>query len=445
MPLWRPRSLRRWLSRWLAVVTFIALGAISIAVYRAVNLNLQVRQDALLQQKVGVVQHLVSKTLRLGDSTRLKRKLEDFFFCTEEFSLRIEIDGAEMVYGDLVPGDQSSASYRQITFALPAAGANVAGSQAHLVFDVSPDVRLRSALAWTLFGCSLFGALMVAAIGTLLVGRALAPIDALGRQAASLSPERMNERLDESSQSEEIEPLVRQFNAVLERQQRAYLQMEGFSADVAHEMRTPLATLVGETELALRTRPSEAALREILGSNLEELQRLTHIVRDMLFLARADRGARVREACHAWVGSVIQEVMAFHEAEAADANVTITMQGDAFAPLDRTLLQRAVSNLLSNAIRYADPNSTILIDVAQGKENDVLVTVSNVGKPVSPKHLSRLFHRFYRIDAARACDAHHHGLGLSIVQAIAQMHKGRIFANADGRRFSIGFTLSKAG
>lgn len=444
MPLWRPRSLRRWLSRWLAALTFMALGAISVVVYHAVNLNLEVRQNALVQQKVEVVQHLVSRTLKLGDSARLKRKLEEFFFCTSDYSLRLEIDGVVMVYGDLVLGPQRASRQRQITFPLPASNAGITGSQAELVLDVSPDVRLRKALAWTLFGCSFFGALIVAMVGTLLVGRALAPVDALGRQAARLSPARMDERLDESAQTEEIAPLVRQFNAVLARQQRAYMQMEAFSADVAHEMRTPLATLVGETELALRTQRSAPALREILGSNLEELQRLTHIVRDMLFLARADRGARISEVGASCLAPVVQEVVAFHEAEAAEAGVVIRLAGDASAPVDRTLFQRAVSNLLSNAIRYADPGSTITAHVAEGQKNDVMLTVSNQGEPVPSEHLPRLFHRFYRVDAARACNTHHHGLGLSIVEAIARMHHGETFVRADGRVFSIGFTVSKA-
>ncbi|WP_459694373.1 histidine kinase dimerization/phospho-acceptor domain-containing protein, partial [Achromobacter xylosoxidans] len=94
----------------------------------------------------------------------------------------------------------------------------------------------------------------------------------------------IGERLDESQQAEEIRPLVHQFNAVLQRLERAYVQMEGFNADVAHELRTPLATLIGETELALSGKRPEAVLRDILGSNLEELQRLSGIVNDMLFL-----------------------------------------------------------------------------------------------------------------------------------------------------------------
>src|SRR3546814_10676746 len=104
----------------------------------------------------------------------------------------------------------------------------------------------------------------------LLVRRALFPLHDVGRQAEMLSPHRIGERLDESGLAEELQPLVRQFNQVLQRVERAYVQMEGFNADVAHELRTPLATLIGETELALSTRMSRTGLQETLGSNLEE-------------------------------------------------------------------------------------------------------------------------------------------------------------------------------
>jgi len=442
MSLLRPRSLQRWLSRWLAVQTFIALGFISIAVYYATNLNLEARQNALIQQKVEVVQHLVAEKGMLGDSARLKHKLEDFFSGRPDFSLRLAIDGVMMVYGSQIINDHDFEHDRRITFRLAPPNAGEPPARAELALDITADIRLRRALAWTLFACSLIGAIVVASVGALLVRRALAPVDALGRQAASLSPDRMDERLDESGQSQEIQPLVRQFNAVLERLQRAYVQMEGFNADVAHEMRTPLATLVGETELALRTKPSEAALRDILGSNLEDLQRLTNIVRDMLFLSQADRGARVSGVWEANVASVIHEVVEFHEAEAADANVSISIQGNALADIDRTLFQRAISNLLSNAIRYADTGSTIEIAVAYGDRNDVVVAVTNLGEPIAAEHLPRLFHRFYRIDTARKFDANHHGLGLSIVNAIAQMHNGHSFAKSKGRQISLGFTVS---
>ena len=437
----RSGSLRRWLSRWLAMLTFLGLGGVCLAVYYATNLNLQIRQEALLQQKMEVIRHLVDENAATGDSTTLRHKLSDFFYGRPDFSLVLEIDGAKTAFGADIAEDDDHAHERRISFSLPAPGTPGDAMQAELVLDITSDLHLRAALAWTLIACAFVGAAAVSGIAALLVRRAMAPVDELGRQAARLAPDRIGERLDESGQSEEIQPLVRQFNAVLQRLERAYVQMEGFNADVAHEMRTPLATLIGQTELALSGRRSEAVLRDVMGSNLEELQRLSGMVNDMLFLSQADRGAQARGVWVDRLSEVLGEVADYHEAEAQERGLTLAVSGEAAACIDRPLLQRAVSNLVSNAVRYADAGSTIRIHVSRDGEH-ALIAVSNAGEPISKEHLPRLFHRFYRGDEARGFDANHHGLGLAIVAAIARMHGGRPFAASEGRDITIGFGLS---
>src|SRR5690606_28819727 len=138
--------------------------------------------------------------------------------------------------------------------------------------------------------------------------------------------------------------LVVQFNAVLQRLESAYVQMEGFNADVAHELRTPLATLVGETEVALAAKRPKSVLYDILGSNLEELQRMTAIVNDMLFLSQAGRRVRIRSGRALSLGGLIKEVLDYHDAEAMEAGVTLKLEGDMAAWVDRSLFQRAISN-----------------------------------------------------------------------------------------------------
>ncbi|MCH1987189.1 heavy metal sensor histidine kinase [Achromobacter xylosoxidans] len=439
MPAPRPRSLRRWLTRWLAILTFAGLGLVCVAVYWATNRNLSIRQEALLAQKMEVIRHLVEENAAKGDSASLRHKLEDFFYGRPDFSLALEIDGARVVYGG--PGDGEAGHGRHINFALPVPGSPGGSTNAELVLDITSDLHLRAALAWALLACALAGAIVVSAIGTRLVRRALAPIDELGRQAARLSPDRIGERLDESQQAEEIRPLVHQFNAVLQRLERAYVQMEGFNADVAHELRTPLATLIGETELALSGKRPEAVLRDILGSNLEELQRLSGIVNDMLFLSQADRGAQARGSWTASLAQVLSEVADYHEAEAMEADLSFAVSGEAAAHVDRPLLQRAVSNLVSNAVRYAHRGTRIDLLIDRGDEG-IRIAVRNHGDPIGQEHLPRLFYRFYRMETARVFDANHHGLGLAIVAAIARMHGGRPFACSEGGVITIGFWIA---
>ncbi|ARP97432.1 two-component sensor histidine kinase [Bordetella genomosp. 13] len=436
-----PRSLRRWLSRWLALVTFAALGLICLVVYTSVNLNLQSRQRALLEQKKEVIEHLVEEFARQGDLSQLDHKLRDFFYGRSEFSLHLMIGDDTAIYGENdLTGNEGR--FRQVIFNMSIPEQPALSMHAELLLDTSSDQHLRAVLAWTLFACTVVGALVVSLIGDVMVRRALWPLHDVGKQAEMLSPDRIGERLDESGLSEELKPMVRQFNAVLQRLERAYVQMEGFNADVAHELRTPLATLIGETELALSSRRQRVDMLEVLGSNLEELQRMSAIINDMLFLSQADRGAQARVSQAVPLRALVEEVMEYHEAESLDAGLRLSVTGDHLAQVDASLFKRAISNLLSNAVRYARPESEVLVLIDSQEPDQVLISVQNEGDPIAAEHLPRLFHRFYRQDASRANDGNHHGLGLAIVAAIARMHGGRPHATSEGGITRIGFCMS---
>ena len=219
--------------------------------------------------------------------------------------------------------------------------------------------------------------------------------------------------------------------------------MEGFNADVAHELRTPLANLVGETEFALTAKRSTDEIYDILGSNLEELQRMTAIINDMLLLSNADRGAKARYVHMSDLHELVSEVSDYHEAEALDASITFKITGHAIAKVDRSLIQRAVSNLISNAVRYSDKNSEVLIEISSEKDSFIKISVRNQGIAIDENDLTRLFDRFYRSDSSRTDNANHHGLGLAIVSAIARMHGGQPFVESLHGKTLIGFTISK--
>jgi len=433
-------SLRQWLSRWLAIQTFLALGAVCIVVYVLTNLNLSVRQEALLQQKRAVIEHLVDEFTSKGDFLALDHKLTDFFYGAPEFMLRLEIGGTVYLYGE--SGEEAKISnQRKLIFALPSPNTPNVKMLAELYLNTTADIHLRTMLAWTLLGCALIGAFIVSIMGDVLVRRALSSLKSLGQQAEKLSADRIGERLDESGLASEIRPLVVQFNAVLQRLESAYIQMEGFNADVAHELRTPLATLMGETEFALVAKRSTSELCDILGSNLEELQRMTVIVNDMLFLSQAGRGLRIRSTDVFSLSGLVKEVFEYHEAEAAEAEVTLKVEGNSIAHVDRSLFQRAVSNLVSNAIRYSLPATDVIVTIGVDAET-IRITVLNTGKTIEAQYLPRLFLRFYRLDPARTRAAGHHGLGLAIVAAIARMHGGEPYASSDPMGTRIGFTIS---
>ncbi len=433
-------SLSRHLSAWLAVQIFVGLAMVSAAVYIATRSDLVSRQTELLAQMQALVMHLLKMTQRDGDLPSLKHNLDDFFAGHPDLSLELHSQDGRELYRS---GPDQSATRRVQTaqFSLSSTAGVVGAVTARLSLDTRADDELLRRLAMSLTAVALLGALAVSVGGFMLVRRGLAPVQHLVDQARGFTAGTLERRLDGSAQPRELQPLVDQFNALLVRLGRAYEQLEGFNADVAHELNTPLSTLITSTELALRKAREPDALREVLGSNLEELHRMSGIIEDMLFLSHAERGAHVRRSPVPSLAAIAADVTAFHEAALADASLRVEIRGDAVGELDVPLVKRAISNLLDNATRYAEPGSTVGIEVALDTRGDVRLAVINRGQPIAAAHLPRLFDRFYRADLSRSQSDANHGLGLSIVAAIARMHGGQPFAESEDGRTAIGIIV----
>lgn len=438
-----PRSLGRWLSWWLAVQTFIGLGLVCIIVYGATSLNFSAKQTEELRHKQEVIRHLVREIATQEDVPSLRHKLDDFFVGHTDLRLRLTGSADTLIYTTTTAPD-TRADLRRVEFEIPSPWRPETVLHAELTLDGSSDARLLKQLAWTLFASALAGAVVVSAGGAWLVRRALLPVRDLARQAAALSPENVGQPLDGSAQAQELQPLVVQFNALLVRLDNAYRQLEGFNADVAHELRTPLATLIGETELALSRERGIPELRDVLGSNLEDLHRLADLINDMLFLSKADRGERARRSPVDSLAGLAAEVVEFHEAALQEADVSVRVRGDGGGAFDAALLRRALSNLLANATRFAERGSVIDIDIEPDAFGGIRLSVSNDGPVIPAEHLPRLFDRFYRVDRAREHGDTHHGLGLAIVAAIARMHGGTPFVRSTGGTTTVGFSISVA-
>ena len=437
--------LGRRLSRWLALQTMLGLGLVCVAVYVVTALALALRQQEALDHKQQAVQHLLAEGRLRHRSSDLAHMLDDFLTGHDELSLRIsDIRGSLVYQGVRQPASGAHSLHRR--FAVTLSG-SAQPALADLLLDRSDDDALLRHLAWTLGLAAVMGTLLVSLAGIWLVHRGLAPLHSLVEQTRRLSAQDLQRRLDDSGQPQELRPLVAQFNSLLERLAVAYRQMEAFNADVAHELNTPLATLISSSELALRKPRSEGELREVLTSNLEELRRMAGIVADMLFLSQADRGQGARSARVHSLAALANEVAEFHEAALQEAGLQVQVRGDASAAVDARLLRRALSNLLGNATRYATPGSMIAIEIGLGEVltdsgiQEVSLVVVNLGPTIDAAHLPRLFDRFYRADAARLRADGNHGLGLAIVAAIARMHGGRCFAQSQGGVTRIGMEL----
>jgi two-component system heavy metal sensor histidine kinase CusS len=374
---------------------------------------------------------------------------------------RLEVWRADgtMLHADAMPAALLGSAHQQThSFAIPIP--NVPGGElrARYTMDFTADAEMGQRWAWTLTLVTLLAGGLVAVGSFWHVRRELRPLNVLASQTRAISSDRLDQRLSLSDPAEELLPWITQFNALMDRLERAYRQLEGFNADVAHELRTPLAALIGETEVALSRPRSAEALQDTLASNLEELQRLAALVNDMLFLSQADRGAEARRGEPVSMAELARDVMEFHEAPFEDAGLQVRIEGDAMVAVDVPLVKRALSNLLGNAARYAERGSTVVVRIAPeggahaGTGNaqagsptePIQVVVQNAGQPIDPGALPRLFDRFFRADEAR-CKADgcaHYGLGLAIVAAIARMHAGTTLAESQGGLTRVGFTLA---
>jgi two-component system heavy metal sensor histidine kinase CusS len=427
------------LSWWLALQSLGGLALVLAGVYAWTAWTLEQRQADFLVQKQRVVEHLLGEAEREGSLSTLRHTLDDFLIGNSGLGLRLTTpDGRLLYWRDAMAAARwtRSAQFGLASVQVPG------GIQGRVVLDTTADVLLLRRLGTTMLVSALLGAALVSLSGTWLVRRGLRPVRALSRQIHCLNPNNLRVRLDGNGQPLEMQPVVEQFNELLERLEWAYAQLEAFNADVAHELRTPLAILIGHSEVALSRPRSVHELQEVIGANLEDLQRLSALVNDMLFLSKADRGTRARRTDVSSIAAIVNEVVEFHEATLQEAGLQVRMQGDASGAFDVALLRRALSNLLTNATRYAHPASTIEIGIAMPSKAVVRLTVSNAGLTIEPRHLPRLFDRFYRADAARERSERNYGLGLAIVAAIARMHDGEVFAASDSGRTSVGMQLS---
>lgn len=310
-----------------------------------------------------------------------------------------------------------------------------------VALDSTPYMKTLGDFTSVLIAISIAGVLLVALLGYGIARLGLAPVRLLSGQAHGLAPGNNGQRLDIRRLPAEIKDLAVSFNGVLERQEVAWRQLESFNADVAHELRTPLTNLIGQTQLGLAVGKDRQEFKELLQSNMEELERMTSIVNDMLFLSHAQVGRMAMDLGEVSLREEAAKTAEYVEPLFVEKELTVLMQGDARACVDRRLFHRALANLLENAACYADPGTEIGVTMRE-RQGYAYVEVSNRGAPIDPQILPRLFERFFRAESARSQSGKHHGLGLAIVKAIASIHRGDVFVRSEGGVNTFGFSMA---
>ncbi|MGE3926854.1 MAG: heavy metal sensor histidine kinase [Lautropia sp.] len=308
--------------------------------------------------------------------------------------------------------------------------------------DDSAFVRTRRIFDTALILLTIVAALLAASLGYRIARVGLTPVRRLSAEVQRIGPANLGQRLELPALPVELSDLGGSFNAALDRLDAAYRQLDSFNADVAHELRTPLANLIGQTQVALaRDRPAPM-LRDVLQSNLEELERLRTIISDMLFLARAEQGQRARATTPVSLAGEVARIVEFFEILLDEARMQVRIEGYAVAPVEVTLFRRALTNLMQNAIQHSPAGATIVVNIARRPDATVEIALNNPSEAITPERLARLFDRFYRVAAARSGPGDRTGLGLAIVKGIAAMHGGTVFAHSANGVTTIGFTVA---
>ena len=295
-------------------------------------------------------------------------------------------------------------------------------------------------LLMALIGLAFVGVVLAALLGFWVSRIGLKPLEKLSDEAQKLAPPKLSGRLQLSPLPPELNQFVNSFNATLDRVELAYSRLESFNADVAHELRSPLTNLIGQTQVALTRGRSAEHYFEVLQSNLEELERLRSIINDMLFLASADQGSKATTLIESSLADEVATTLDYLDFILEDAQVQVRVRGDATVHIERAHLRRALINLLSNAVQHTAPGQVIDVKI-DVQANRVAIAVTNPGDVIASEHLPRLFERFYRVDASRSNSGGNHGLGLAIVKAIALMHGGDVFVRSEGGGNTFGITL----
>jgi len=287
------------------------------------------------------------------------------------------------------------------------------------------DSLLRSLWIFVAIATALIGLLGWAAVRS-----GLKPLRAMREKTGRVTAQQLGHRLPVDSVPRELAELAESLNAMLARLQDAFTRLSDFSSDIAHELRTPVTSLMTQTQVAL-TRPRSAEdYRAVLESSAEELERMARMIADMLLLAKADNGLVLPHREPIDLAAEVRALFDFFEPLAQDKPVQLALGGSAQLQADRLMLRRALGNLLSNAIRHATPGSTVQVTLSQDERN-ATVQVSNQGDTLAPEVLERIFDRFYRADPARARSAEGAGLGLAITRSIVQAHGGQIHAQSN--------------
>lgn len=288
------------------------------------------------------------------------------------------------------------------------------------------------------------GLLFALFLGKVVTTRGLKRLDILTDTVKTITTSSLSQRVDTALLPNELVNLADAFNQMLDRIEMSFTRLHQMSADLSHELRTPINNLINQTEMLLSYSTLDAEHQNAHGSNLEELQRMASLIENILFLSRAESHQPALDKQIISVMSEIHKICEYYQAVADEKNIRFVLTGDASLLVNTVMFRRMMNNLVSNAIKYTNENGLIQISVNENKD-EVTITVEDNGIGIDSKHLPRLFDRFFRVDDSRSRNISGNGLGLAIVKSIVELHQGKIeVSSLPGKGSCVVIRLSKS-
>jgi two-component system heavy metal sensor histidine kinase CusS len=447
------RTTRAWslatrLTAWYAGSAFALILAATGFLYWASVTNLDREDDQLLGDRVRELKAVLVK--RPGDIAAIRQELEEEWEAHERrVHMRMIDEGGRVLaetpgMNNLLPppsfpgpaaepgqgADMDSTTgglYRVLAVHAADGSPHRSPYIIQVAMDRSLEIDLHAAYRKNLFFVLGPALLLCAIVGYQIARRGIRPIHTITQTARRIDPTNLGERISPDGLPAELLTLAHTFNQMLDRLEQSFARLSRFSADIAHELRTPVYSLRGEVEVALSKPRSHEEYQEVLASSLEECGRVGRLIDRMLFLARAENPETqiTREPCD--VSVELATVCEFYSVSATEAGVRLgaAVPKEVYADMDRSLFQRAVGNLVANALAHTPPGGTVTL-TATSDATSTRVEVVDTGCGIPAAHLPHVFDRFYRADHTRSSTNGSVGLGLAIVRSITELHGGAV-------------------
>jgi heavy metal sensor kinase len=450
---WRPSSVRLRLALWYSAAVALVLVIYAVGVFVLVGNSLRDELDRALHDDFEIVEELLetkaSETAAWpagsGHHTDGSEPVRWMEVWSPVGHLRFRSPGMDVLPlpAGLPPGYVYASVVTSVgTPTRTLTGTHSVGPSQFLIRVTRSEERVRHEINELLVGLvvGLPIAILCAGIGGYhLARRTLLPIERMTEQAQSITADQLRARLPVDNPADELGRLAIVFNDLLGRIEEAFDRLKRFTADASHELRTPLTAIRSVGEVGLHERRDDAAYREVIGSMLEEADRLTRLVDSLLFLSRADSGYTSVTRDSVRLLELAREVAGHLLVLAEDRNQSIAVNGDASteAQADSVLLREALVNVVDNAIKYSPVGAEIRLRVLSGQQGGPAIEVLDRGPGIDAEHQARIFDRFYRIDEGRSRERGGSGLGLAIARWAVEANGGRIEVESERGRGSV--------